>query len=131
MLSTKQAAEELGITQTRVRELLNSGALRGEKLGRSWMVYESSVRERKRKAPTAGRPKASHAQNMQAARSNMNTEIAITRALYEQCKEHLTGCFDIDFLELAQSEEERSFYTSVASFFLQQKQREMIEQGVY
>lgn len=131
MLSTKQAAEELGITQTRVRELLNSGALQGEKLGRSWAVFESSVRERRAQAPTAGRPKAGQAKNMQATPSKMKKEIAITRALYEQCKEHLTGCFDIDFLDLAQSEEERSFYTSVASFFLQQKQREMIERGVY
>lgn len=131
MLSTKQAAEQLGISQTRVRELLNSGALHGEKIGRSWSVYESSVRERKAQAPVPGRPKASQAQSREYVRDDMKREIAITRDLYERCKEHLAGCFDIDFLDLAQSEEERSFYTAVATFFLQQKQREMIEQGVF
>lgn len=131
MKSTKQAAEELGITQTRVRELLNSGALHGEKVGRSWMVYDSSIRQRNRDKPQPGRPKKGQALSPRNVNPALEREVELTRSLYELCKEHLSGCFDMDFLDLAQSEDERSFYTTVANFFLQSKQRELVERGVY
>ena len=55
IITTKVAAEMLGVTVRRVQALIKDGRLQAEKLGRDWVVKESdieSVRERK-----VGRPK--------------------------------------------------------------------------
>lgn len=46
MLSTKEAAQRLGLKSTgAVRQLILSGTLKAEKFGRDWMVDEQSVEE--------------------------------------------------------------------------------------
>lgn len=42
-LTTKQAAERLGVNQSRVRQLILAGHLRARKVGRDWMIDERSL----------------------------------------------------------------------------------------
>lgn len=46
MLSVPQAAERLGVSEQRVRQLLGAGKLGGEKVGRDWLVSSASVAAR-------------------------------------------------------------------------------------
>jgi hypothetical protein len=50
-----EAARELGVTNARVRAMLDAGRLDGEKLGGRWLVYGTSIRNRQREAPARGR----------------------------------------------------------------------------
>lgn len=56
MYTTKQAAERLGVSVRRVNALVNSGVLKAEKFGRSWMVDEASVENLVSVPRKAGRP---------------------------------------------------------------------------
>ena len=48
--SVKEAAVELGISDRRVRKLLEEGRLQGKKLGRDWVVLDLNyIRKRKPK----------------------------------------------------------------------------------
>lgn len=51
LLSTKEAAEVLGLSQDHIRRLLEEGKLRGRKIGNSWVVLELNY-ERKRRPKT-------------------------------------------------------------------------------
>ena len=57
MLTTKEAAERLGVSVRRVNALIESGALAATRFGRAWMVEDRSVDERIDAKPTGGRPK--------------------------------------------------------------------------
>ncbi|MFC2017885.1 helix-turn-helix domain-containing protein [Chloroflexota bacterium] len=46
--SVKEAAEKLGISDRRVRVLLNEGRLEGRKLGHEWVIFSLDYK-RKRK----------------------------------------------------------------------------------
>jgi excisionase family DNA binding protein len=55
-MSVTEAAEKIGITDGRVRQLLGSGVIRGQKINsRAWAVETSSVQEFM-KAPRAPGP---------------------------------------------------------------------------
>lgn len=56
MLTTKEAAERLGVSTRRVTELVRGGDLKGERFGRSWMVDEAAVEQRLSRQPRPGRP---------------------------------------------------------------------------
>lgn len=56
MLTTKEAAERLGVSPRRITALIESGALKAEKFGRSWMVDENAVQTRLKAPRKAGRP---------------------------------------------------------------------------
>lgn len=43
MLNTRQVADELGIDDSRVRQLLRAGRLSGTKYGRDWLVSRQEV----------------------------------------------------------------------------------------
>jgi excisionase family DNA binding protein len=43
VLTTDQAAERLGVTPRRVRQLIASGALPAERLGRDWLIQEEAL----------------------------------------------------------------------------------------
>ena len=60
MLTTKEAGDILGVSPRRITALIASGALKAERLGRSWAVDESSVQERATAERLRGRPKAFH-----------------------------------------------------------------------
>ena len=53
LLSTKEAAERLRLSQDHVRRLLEKGVIKGKKIGNSWVVLELDY-TRKRK-PGGGR----------------------------------------------------------------------------
>ena len=48
IISTREAALLLNITQAGVTDLLRRETLKGQKLGREWMVYKESVQEYKK-----------------------------------------------------------------------------------
>lgn len=56
MLTTKEAAEILGVSVRRVNSLIESGVLSAQKFGRSWMVDEAAVRDHASKERRPGRP---------------------------------------------------------------------------
>lgn len=57
MLTTKEAAQRLGVSVRRVSALIASGDLSARKFGNAWMVDEASVAARETTAHVAGRPK--------------------------------------------------------------------------
>jgi len=56
-ITTNEAAQILGVSVGRVRQLVTSGQLQGEKSGRDYMVSHDSVRARAEKPRQAGRPR--------------------------------------------------------------------------
>ena len=57
--TTLQAAEVLGVTASRIRQLVLAGDLRGEKFGRDLMIDAAALKRYKK--PRRGRPRASAA----------------------------------------------------------------------
>lgn len=57
MLTTTEAAQQLGISTRRVVALIESGDLVAERFGRQWMVDERSVERRATQEKLRGRPK--------------------------------------------------------------------------
>lgn len=55
-VSVRQAARSLGVDDSRVRQLLRDGRLRGSMVDSRWVVDAGSVRDRKLSAPEPGRP---------------------------------------------------------------------------
>jgi excisionase family DNA binding protein len=47
LISTSEAADKLGCTDSWVRRLLREGILRGVRMGRDWFAEERSVKEYK------------------------------------------------------------------------------------
>lgn len=62
-ITTTEAAQRLGVTDRRVRQLIEEGALKGEKIGRDYLVDEESV-EAAKKRPKPGRPSKEKAKNI-------------------------------------------------------------------
>ena len=57
-MTVSDAAQTLGVTGQRVRQLIAAGQLDAEKVGRSvWLVTEASVTARKEKAPEGAQPR--------------------------------------------------------------------------
>lgn len=57
MLTTKQAAEQLGVDGRSVVKLISRGRLRAVKLGRDWLIEENEVERYKAERRPAHRPK--------------------------------------------------------------------------
>lgn len=55
ILTTKQAAKTLGINDSRVRQLILSGRLPAQKIGRDWIIQEKDLKKVSDRKP--GRPK--------------------------------------------------------------------------
>ena len=127
MLSTKEAATRLGVSEPRVRAMLNKHVLEGTKSGRTWAVSEQSVENRMHTRPSAGRPR----KDSSTAPAAPSYDIEAARRLYRECRATLSGTFNSAFLDQAESKEEEDFYVAVSTFFLQKRQQELIEQGVF
>lgn len=56
LLSVHQAAEALGVDDSRVRQLLRAGRLQGQRVGGRWLVDGASVRNRMDRGASSGRP---------------------------------------------------------------------------
>lgn len=125
-ISVRQAAELLGVSDTRVRAMLASGQLEGEKLGRAWAVSASSVRRRLREGVHPGRP---------STRSGGFTrgvpDVEDAHRIYDDARSVLAGCYTAELLDHARDADEQAFWITVADFFLQCRQRQLIEQGVF
>lgn len=132
MLNTKEAARKLGISETRIRTLLNNGQLEGVKIGRTWLVSEESIEARRKSNVKAGRPRKTLERSSSPSENPRNAQKPpLAHILYLECKQALSGGFRSETLKQAQSAEEERFYVTVANFFLQEKQRELVEQGVF
>ncbi|MEV4875593.1 type IV toxin-antitoxin system AbiEi family antitoxin [Streptomyces cyaneofuscatus] len=55
-MSVRQAAQSLGVDDSRVRQLLHDGRLQGSRVGGRWIVEAGSVHDRKSAPPEPGRP---------------------------------------------------------------------------
>ena len=55
MLTTTQAAEVLGVTPVRVRQLIEAGRLKAVKVGRDWLIDPPDLEAVKVRTP--GRPR--------------------------------------------------------------------------
>jgi excisionase family DNA binding protein len=53
LVGTKEAGEQLGISQDHVRRLLEQGKIKGKKLGRDWVVL--SLDYKRRRKPKGGK----------------------------------------------------------------------------
>jgi excisionase family DNA binding protein len=141
MLTVKQAAMRLGVTPERVRSMIYTDVLPAERFGRNWMIDERAVVERLKSNPGVGRPKRpknSRGQDnskqigkTREVRPLFACDEKTTRELYLNCKRTLQGCYDVEHLLQAKSDEERDFYVTVADFFLQKKQQELIAKGMF
>ncbi|TDD65399.1 DNA-binding protein [Jiangella aurantiaca] len=58
LIGVGEAARRLGRSEARVRQLLRSGALSGQRVSGVWLVDATAIRERESNAPRPGRPLA-------------------------------------------------------------------------
>lgn len=56
LVSVAEAAEELGVSERRVRQMLDDGSLTGRRIGRSWVIDLAEVHRRGRRPAPKGRP---------------------------------------------------------------------------
>lgn len=133
MLSVSQAAERLGVTSSRVRAMIKDGRLFAFKCGKAWIVQEEDVLDRLSKKPHAGRPRKRE-QNIEehwSQRDISASDLIKTHQVYEYCREVFSSLPSEELMRQAHSGEEASFYMAVSDFFLQKKQDELIEQGIF
>ena len=126
MLSVHDAATKLGISDARVRALLKSSLLEGKKLGKTWAVSEQSVAKRMRDGAKPGRPKQASSE-YERPLPDVNT----AHRIYDEASTVLAGCYDVTFLEQARTPEEKAFWIHIADFFLQERQRKLIKEGIF
>ena len=48
LLTTKQAAQRLGLSSDHVRRLLEQGKIQGKKLGRDWVILSLAYKRKRR-----------------------------------------------------------------------------------
>ena len=123
VLSVREAAKALGVSETRVRALLKAGLLEGEKLGRAWTVSERSVSSRLQSGAKPGRPRKAEADPRPIP------DIEAAHRLYDEAQRVLTGCYDARLLDRARTPEEQAFWIRMADFFLQQRQQKIVGGG--
>lgn len=133
MLSVKESAALLNVTPSRVRALIASNALPAQKVGREWVIREEDVIDRLSKRPNAGRPRQcpQPPEDIIASSQSRREDREHLHKLFLACKESLTCCPNIDIIASTNDPEEVDFYIAVSDFFLQQRQRELVKQGVF
>ena len=131
MMTTCEAAQVLGISEVRVRQLAASGALKAMRHGRAWVFEEEDVMARAMSSVGPGRPCKGHKAQEASCQYDAQLDVSRFHNLYVECKDLIDGLPPSELIKAASSQEEASFYVAVFDFFLQQKQTELIEQGVY
>ena len=134
MLSVKESAQTLGISEARVRKLISDGALHAVKIGKSWAVSEEGVIDRLAAKPKSGRPRTAGEDTTRPAGAGFFDDASRTqelRQLYRACKEAFERRPPVSCIQSADTEEEAAFYIATADFFLQQKQAELVKNGVF
>ena len=126
MLTVKEAAEQLGVTQARVRKMIYDGVMPAEGFGNRWSIPEAAVVRRSAEKPKSGRPKKNAPE-----KDLYKGTVTVAQHLYQECKDNLSHIYDIDMLLQLATPEEREFCIVIADFFLRQKQRQLIDDGVF
>lgn len=133
MLSVSQSAERLGVTSSRVRAMIKDGRLPAVKCGKGWIIQEEDVLDRLLSKPRAGRPSKKDLDHEQR-RHQSSTSLSDARKahrIYEDCRVMFSSSPSKELMQHASSNEEATFYMAVSDFFLQKKQDELIEQGIF
>lgn len=93
-ITVKEAADQLGVSVGRIHQLIKSGALAAEKLGKQWIIDDQSVIARTALKPQAGRPSA---QIDEAARGYilMNRTHEVLRFSYSLQEDHFIAIEEI------------------------------------
>jgi len=77
-LTTKEAAQILGVTYVRVNQLIKSGELAAEKKGRDYLIKSTDLKLVKKRPERRGRPRLANpskaALEMRKKRKNMRIE---------------------------------------------------------
>jgi excisionase family DNA binding protein len=73
LLTTRQAAERLGISIPRVHQLINEGLLPAEKIGRDYVIREEDLKLAKDR-PKAGRPPKAKPETASKARKKKDAK---------------------------------------------------------
>ena len=133
MLSVSQSAELLGISASRVRFLIKSGSLHATKVGHAWLLEEKDVLQRASKHPKAGRPatRKNLEHSFERTTDELDSEGIDGHKLYVSCKEYFRFRPSSETIRHAATAEEASFYMAVADFFLQQRQAQLVAEGIY
>ena len=127
MLSVQDAAKRLGVSGARIRAMLKTGQLDGDKVGSTWVVSETSVAARIANGSRPGRP----ASVQEDAFERPLPDVEAAHRVYDEAARVLAGCYTSAFLDQARTPEEQAFWIRTADFFLQQKQRELVKKGVF
>lgn len=127
MLGVKEAAKKLGVSSARVRAMLKASQLEGVKIGNAWAVSETSVAQRIEHGSHPGRPAATEAPPF----NRTLPDVEAAHRIYDEAAEVLAGCYASAFLDQARTKEEQAFWIHTADFFLQQRQRELVKEGVF
>ena len=126
MLTVKEAAARLQVTPERIRNMIYTGVMPAEKFGSNWSIPDYAVEQRLSAKPKRGRPKKS------LQKENINYQaIALNHSFYQESKRFFEKYDGIQSILLAETEEEKQFFITMWSFFLQQKQKTLVDQGVY
>ena len=135
MLSVGESARQLGVSPSRVRALIKEGRLPAAKNGREWMLREEDVLQRLMASPRAGRPCVgvadAPADSQGSAAAARAEAVACAHDLYDACRHAFGRLPPTEVMEAARCQEEASFYMAVFDFFLQQRQRELVKEGVF
>jgi excisionase family DNA binding protein len=57
LLTTKEAAERMGVSTRRVQAMIKAGRLSASKMGRDWVIYEAEVERVEQQQRKPGRPR--------------------------------------------------------------------------
>ena len=63
--------------------------------------------------------------------SQLERDVQAAHRLYEECERVLSHCYYAEFLDQAHDDREERFWVCVADFFLDERQRELVEKGVF
>ena len=58
-------------------------------------------------------------------------DIEAAHRIYDESRRVLVGCYQSSFLDQARDEREERFWVCVADFFLRERQRELVAEGVF
>lgn len=131
MISTLEAAKLLGISSIRVRDLIYDGALPARKIGRSWVLNEEDVMNRLSQHPRSGRPRKTTVQPSVASDTHTPSADSHAHDLYRACKNVFEKSPSVEAIQALEDPEEAAFRIAIADFFLQRKQAELVQQGVF
>lgn len=124
MLSVTQTAKKLNISGARVRKMIADGVIHAEKVGSAWSIPESEVAYRLENAPKAGRPKEDDLINEDYKSLDLHD-------VYVALKHGNFARPSATTIAMMQDKNEAGFLLCVCDYFLNLKQREEIEEGVY